>query len=123
MTGQVKEDILSRFGELGIVVSNGVLSFKPSLLRKQEFLAKDKTFNYIDVDQKKQTIAVSTGSLAFTYCQVPVIYTKSHQESVQIAFKDGTEKTFEQLTLDATTSEALFQRTGEINHIIVKVIK
>jgi hypothetical protein len=123
MTGQVKEDILSRFGELGIVVSNGVLSFKPSLLRKQEFLAKDQGFNYIDVGRNKQTIAVSAGSLAFTYCQVPVIYTKSLQERVLVVFKDGTEKTFEQLKLDKTTSEKLFQRTGEINHIIVKVIK
>jgi len=123
MTGQVKEDILSRFGELGIVVSDGVLSFKPSLLRKQEFLANDQGFNYIDVGRNKQTIAVSAGSLAFTYCQVPVIYTKSLQESVLVVFKDGTEKTFEQLKLDKTTSEKLFQRTGEINHIIVKVIK
>ncbi|MFT4839192.1 MAG: hypothetical protein ACI9V9_001104 [Oleispira sp.] len=123
MTGQVKEDILSRFGELGIVVSDGVLSFKPSLLRKQEFLAKDQGFNYIDLGRNKQTIAVSAGSLAFTYCQVPVIYTKSLQESVLVVFKDGTEKTFEQLKLDKTTSEKLFQRTGEINHIIVKVIK
>jgi hypothetical protein len=123
MTGQVKEDILSRFGELGIVVSDGVLSFKPSLLRKQEFLAKNKEFNYIDVDRNKQAITVSAGSLAFTYCQVPVIYTKSNQESVQIAFKDGTEKTFGQLKLDKTTSEKLFQRTGEINHITVEVIK
>jgi hypothetical protein len=123
MTGQVKEDILSRFGELGIVVSDGLLSFKPSLLRKQEFLAKDQGFNYIDLGRNKQTIAVSAGSLAFTYCQVPVIYTKSLQESVLVVFKDGTEKTFEQLKLDKTTSEKLFQRTGEINHIIVKVIK
>jgi hypothetical protein len=123
MTGQVKEDILSRFGELGIVVFDGVLSFKPSLLRKQEFLVKDQGFNYIDVGRNKQTLSVSAGSLAFTYCQVPVIYTKSLQESVLVVFKDGEEKTFEQLKLDKTTSEKLFQRTGEINHIIVKLIK
>ena len=123
MTGQVKEDILSRFGELGVVVSDGVLAFKPSLLRQQEFLAEDDVFNYIDVNQKEQAIAVSQGSLAFTYCQVPVIYTKSHQQSIQVVHKDGTEKTFEELKLDKTTSESLFRRTAEINHIIVKLIK
>ena len=32
MTGQVKEDILSRFGELGVTVKNGQLSFDPVLL-------------------------------------------------------------------------------------------
>ncbi|WP_213521828.1 hypothetical protein [Nonlabens sp.] len=123
MTGQVKEDILSRFGELGVVVSDGVLAFKPSLLRQQEFLAEDDVFNYIDVNQKEQAIAVSQGSLAFTYCQVPVIYTNSHQQSIQVVHKDGTEKTFEELKLDKTTSESLFRRTAEINHIIVKLIK
>ena len=39
MTGQVKEDILSRIGELGAIVSKGVLSFSPGLLRGREFQA------------------------------------------------------------------------------------
>jgi hypothetical protein len=34
MTGQVKEDILSRFGELGVVVEDGKLIFSPGLLKK-----------------------------------------------------------------------------------------
>jgi hypothetical protein len=121
MTGQVKEDILSRFGELGLVVTDGVLSFKPSLLRKQEFLKKDQDFNYIDVDQKKQTISVHAGSLAFTYCQVPVIYTNSDQEGVQVTFTDGSVKNFEKLKLDKATSEQLFQRTQQVQHIEVKI--
>jgi hypothetical protein len=121
MTGQVKEDILSRFGELGLVVTDGVLSFKPSLLRKQEFLKKDQNFNYINVDQKKQTVSVPAGSLAFTYCQVPVIYTNSDQEGVQVTFTDGSVKAFEQLKLDKATSEQLFQRTQQVEHIEVKI--
>ena len=39
MTGQVKEEILTRFGELGVCVEDGVIHFKPSLLRKAEFLS------------------------------------------------------------------------------------
>ena len=35
MTGQVKEDILSSFGELGVFVKNGKLVFNPRLLRKK----------------------------------------------------------------------------------------
>ena len=38
MTGQVKEDILSRFGELGVSVSNGAVQFNPEILRTDEFL-------------------------------------------------------------------------------------
>ena len=42
MTGQVKEDILSRFGELGVFVKEGRLFFNPCLLRKDEFLVAQK---------------------------------------------------------------------------------
>jgi len=121
MTGQVKEDILSRFGELGLVVKEGLVSFKPSLLRKQEFLKQATDFNYIGVDRKKQTIHVNAGSLAFTYCQVPVMYTTSQQQGVQVTFTDGIVKTFDQLQLDKGTSEQLFQRTQEVQHIEVKI--
>jgi hypothetical protein len=123
MTGQVKEDILSRFGELGLVVKEGLVSFKPSLLRKQEFLKQATDFNYIGVDRKKQTILVPAGSLAFTYCQVPVLYTTSDQQGVQVTFTDGTLKTFDQLKLDKGTSEQLFQRTQKVQHIEVKINK
>ncbi|GAL01803.1 hypothetical protein JCM19314_1523 [Nonlabens ulvanivorans] len=98
MTGQVKEDILSRFGELGLVVTNGMLSFKPSMLRKLEFLKTNQDFNYVDVNQKKQSIKVNTGSLAFTYCQVPVIYTQSIAENILVMFTDGDQITFDGLS-------------------------
>lgn len=123
MTGQVKEDILSRFGELGIVVTHGLVSFKPSLLRKQEFLKHSQDFNYIDVNQTNQTLSVNAGSLAFTYCQVPIIYTISKEEGVQVTFTDGNVKSFNQLELDSTTSSELFQRTKKIQYIEVNINK
>lgn len=123
MTGQVKEDILSRFGELGIVVTHGLVSFKPSLLRKQEFLKHSQDFNYIDVNQTNQTLSVNAGSLAFTYCQVPIIYTISKEEGVQVTFTDGNVKSFNQLELDSTTSSELFQRTKKIQYIEVIINK
>lgn len=51
MTGQVKEDILSRFGELGVFVTEGKLGFNPRLLRVEEFLNIPKTFTYIDINK------------------------------------------------------------------------
>ena len=41
MTGQVKEEILTRRGELGISVKNGSLCFNPTLLRVDELLSQD----------------------------------------------------------------------------------
>ncbi|PQJ30667.1 hypothetical protein BST92_01385 [Nonlabens arenilitoris] len=123
MTGQVKEDILSRFGELGLVVTDGILSFKPSMLRKSEFLDYAQDFYYVDVHQKKQILKVNTGSLAFTYCQVPIIYTQSIAENILVMFNDGHEVTFDGLSLDRVTSEMLFKRRHKIKWIKVNLNK
>ncbi len=53
MTGQVKEDILCRFGELGMRVSNGVLAFDSSILKASEFIDETQDFEYVDVAQEK----------------------------------------------------------------------
>jgi len=58
MTGQVKEEILCRFGELGVRVSNGEVHFQPDLLRASEFMAESRGTGYVDVDGNWQTIAV-----------------------------------------------------------------
>ena len=43
MTGQVKEDIICRFGELGLVVQDGCIRFHPGLLRKMNSLQQQMT--------------------------------------------------------------------------------
>ena len=39
MTGQVKEEILTRWGEFGVSIKEGVLQFSPTLLQPEEFLS------------------------------------------------------------------------------------
>ncbi len=121
MTGQVKEDILSRFGELGVFVRNGKLQFAPYMLRTSEFLKSPQSFNYTDIHLKKQRITIPANSLGFTYCQVPILYTISEKESIVVFLKDGTSRVFEQLSLDNTLSHQIFNRTGDITEIHVSV--
>ncbi|MEL6537066.1 MAG: hypothetical protein AAFQ98_16715, partial [Bacteroidota bacterium] len=121
MTGQVKEDILSRRGELGSFVKAGQLTFNPCLLRKDEFLTEDQTFRYTDVGQVSQAIALSEGMLAFTYGQVPVLYQLSDQEGIEVDYANGETSTQDSLTLSKTDSDRVFQRTGEISVIRVRI--
>ncbi|NAY92405.1 hypothetical protein GTQ34_10785 [Muricauda sp. JGD-17] len=121
MTGQVKEDILSRFGELGVFVSEGKLFFNPCMLRKDEFLEQSSEFNYVNVDGEFKKIMLEKGSLGFTYCQVPIQYRLSKKEHVEVSFKDGSQKDLDGLDLDATHSSMLFGRIGEIEGIKVWV--
>jgi hypothetical protein len=121
MTGQVKEDILSRFGELGVQVKNGQLHFNPCLLRKSEFLEEAKTFEYVDVHQETQQLPIEKGSLCFTYCQVPIIYTLAAENQLSITDKNHTTTTLNDLTLDESNSLKIFERTGEIIQIRVHI--
>ena len=40
MTGQVKEEVITRFRELGICVEASAVEFMPRLLREREFVAE-----------------------------------------------------------------------------------
>ena len=61
MTGQVKEDIISRFFELGVSVHDGQITFCPTMLKDTDFV---------------------NGELRFTYCGTEIIYSrKSKVES------------------------------------------
>ncbi len=121
MTGQVKEDILSRFGELGVFVKNSQLQFNPCLLRKSEFLEEAKIFEYIDVHQASRQLPIDKGSLCFTYCQVPVVYTLATENSLTITHKDGATTTMKDLKVDADNSREIFERTGEVVQIHVHI--
>ena len=123
MTGQVKEDILSRFGELGVYVSDGKLLFNARLLRLEEFLESPKTFKYIDVNKEAKNVELEKDSLCFTYCQIPIIYKLSNKEGLKVVLNQGAAIEFDTLELDSQTSKKVFERTGEISQIIVSVVK
>jgi len=123
MTGQVKEDILSRFGELGVFVKDGKLIFRPYLLRKEEFLTTLSKFEYIDVNGEIEVLSLDKSALGFTYCQIPIIYTKSSKETLKVFYNDGTTAEFGNLSLDVVTSNKVFNRTAEIHKIVVTIKK
>ncbi|WP_047420121.1 hypothetical protein [Cellulophaga sp. Hel_I_12] len=121
MTGQVKEDILSRFGELGVFVTKGQLYFNPCMLRKVEFLKEPKTFNYLTVSNVKSQLQLRKGELAMTYCQVPIVYKISTETNIEITLSDGQIKRVSGLSLDKSISKMVFQRSGEIEVIRVQL--
>jgi hypothetical protein len=119
MTGQVKEDILSRFGELGVFFDSGQLKFDPCLLRKEEFLNAPSTYTYRDLSNDPKEIALSAGSLAFSICQVPVVYQLSDKPGLEIELRDGTKQHSDEALLDEALSTKVFERTGEVVKLTV----
>ena len=122
MTGQVKEDLISRFGELGVSVKEGKLTFAPRILRSEEFLSNQGVFEYVNIENEVDSVKVPKGGLAFTYCQVPVIYERSDKPQI-VVHTQSEAHTIEGDTLSSELTSALFQRTNDIKKIAVSVVK
>ena len=123
MTGQVKEDIISRFGELGVYVVDGKICFKPGLLLKDEFLVKSQVFKYYDINGRQQTLMLNPEMLAFTLCQVPVVYIISKTAKVILTKIDGMEEEIDGSVIGKSLSKMIFQRKNAITRITVLINK
>ena len=88
-----------------------------------KLLICDEPTTALDVTIQKQRIEVPKDSICFTYCQVPILYSKSDVESVEVVFNNDEKISFKNLSLNKEISNQLFNRTNEVNHIKVSVIK
>jgi hypothetical protein len=118
LTGQVKEDILARWAELGARVKEGRIEFQPALLRREEFTCGRRTFEWVDLDGRARSVELDPGVLAFTYCQTPVVYHLSDSESVRVTRGDG-EDHVDGLVLPPAMSREIFRRSGVVQRIDV----
>ncbi len=121
MTGQVKEEVLTRFGELGVRVRDGAVHFEPGLLRAIEFPAEPRSFRYLDVNGDWQDIDLPAAALAFTWCQVPVVYRLDDTDApaLTLVYEYGRTEESRKLSLSESISAEVFQRSGHIRQINV----
>lgn len=99
MTGQVKEEIITRWGELGIELNKGKIVFNPEYLQEKEY--KD-------------------GNLSFTRFGIPFTYEKSgNSSSIRVMFADGKEENISGNILPESIAVKLFTRSGDIESVKV----
>ncbi|MGL2963571.1 hypothetical protein ACSVH2_07095 [Flavobacterium sp. RSB2_4_14] len=123
MTGQVKEDILTRIGELGLKMKDGKLFFQPNLLHRNEFLQSETEATFVLVNGNTKTLTLESDSLAFTVCQVPIIYRISTSNKIELFYENGTNEVLNTLELNQQISNKIFNRTGEISLVVVYLSK
>ena len=121
MTGQVKEEILTRFGELGLMVDAGVITFYPNLLCMDEMTTSSSVFRYIDISGSRREFELSPGSLAFTFCQVPVVYHKGMRSDIRVYYADGSLREISGNSLDPESCQHIFDRNGQVEWLVVGV--
>ncbi|MDP1822778.1 MAG: hypothetical protein Q8L48_06040 [Archangium sp.] len=122
MTGSVKEEVLTRLGELGVQVRQGALHFHPTLLSSRELLTAPAPFTWFDVAGTQQERTLQPGELGFTLCQVPIIYRVGATRSLEVRWADGTVQQLEGSALEAKASRAVLGRTGEVREVMVSIL-
>jgi hypothetical protein len=120
MTGQVKEEILTRWGELGVQVIRGSIHFRPTLLHAHEFFDEKHAFSYLRLNGEEATWVLPPESLGFTYCQVPICYHLAEVAAVSIERKKGPTHV-EGNKLSMADSAAIFSRSGSISRVMVHI--
>lgn len=121
MTGQVKEEVLTRAGELGLRVDEGVIRFEPVLLRPEEWTSEPALFRCVDATGAEVAVALPEGSLAFTFCQVPVVYERGARAAVGVRWADGSETRYDGAALPPEVSSEVFRRSGRVARIHLTV--
>ena len=122
MTGQVKEELITRLGELGVRIAGGTITFVPKLLRTTEFTTAAGVFHYVDAAGKEAELALPAGALAFTFCGVPIIYRRTAGvERVRVWVVGKGEQECAGMHLDSTVSALIFARSGQIARIEVEL--
>jgi hypothetical protein len=121
MTGQVKEDVIGRIGELGLAVADGRIHFRPELVRGVEFRSTPGVLHHVDLTGAARELPVPADAYGFTFCQVPVLVRRGGTAGVTVVAADGGETHVGALELDADTSAAVFARTGAVARLDVQL--
>jgi len=119
LTGQVKEDVISRLGEMGLFIRNGQIVFDTSLLNEEEVLKQPQIFEYINLEGEVETIELKENQIAFTFCQVPIIYCFNDENKIRLFFKDDNTEFNNQNSLNINYSQSIFERKGDIKKVEV----
>jgi hypothetical protein len=121
MTGLVKEEILVRWGELGVRVGDGRLRFAPRLLHRSEFMTEPHRFEYVDVAGDDRAWDLPPDSVAFTYCGVPISYVLADRPSIVVDRAAGPSELITGDELPRSTTESVFARDGQVVRLTVRV--
>jgi hypothetical protein len=71
---------------------------------------------------ESQTVALPINSLAFTICQIPVIYTSGDTAALDVTYSDGRSEGIVGSNLDEATSRHILARDGAVRLVRATVV-
>jgi hypothetical protein len=91
------------------------------LLKKDEFLFAPQKFEYYNINGELRVIDLNKNSLAFTFCQVPIVYNISGSNKIHVFYSNGKKQEIKGTTINRELSGQIFARNPGIEKIIVEV--
>lgn len=119
MTGQVKEGVLARFGELGVRVRHGQIQFDPVLIDPSEFLTEPSTMRVRG--RLDRRIDVPARAVGLTLCCTPIVVRLADRHRVIVRTRAGSSVESEGTTLSRQWSREVFSRSGKVEMIEAEV--
>jgi len=105
MTGQVKEEVLTRAGELGLRLTDGRLAWGRPMLPVEELMAG----------------ADGAGGYDMTVCGTPVRIEAGEVDAIRLEHAGGDVEEVAGCRLPTAASAAVFDRSGEVARIVVRL--
>lgn len=119
MTGQVKEDLLSRWFELGVEVNAGCIYFYPERVEQNEFIEGNLKQDDYFLKHFAMNKFEDNGTLAFSFCHIPIIYQQANSSKLMVNFSNGNVLESSEMSLSEKLSQSIFNRTGQVTRIKV----
>ena len=121
MTGQVKEQVLTRFGELGLMVRDGCIHVEPRLLPADELATEPGRAIFDGLGAAPVAVELAAHSLAFTFCQLPITLREGEGRRIEVMDQSGERTSIDGSRLDRATSAEILGRTGRLQRVDVTV--
>ena len=125
MTGQVKEELITRRMELGIRLEDGGIRFNPTLLPPDEWLLAEDEWAIPAGDRAPaRTIRIPSDGLGFQLCGIPVVYRHTDGPGrITIVDRDGTTTTIEGDLVIASIARPILDRNAMIDRIEIELVR
>ncbi|MDE0888777.1 MAG: hypothetical protein OSA40_04875 [Phycisphaerales bacterium] len=123
MTGQVKEELITRRMELGLRFNSGEIRFSPGLLLEDEWRLDEHDWLIPAGDRvPARNISIPTPGLGFQMCGVPVVYQRGDGPTrIHLVDSKGNHRLIEGDTIDTDTARGIFERDGRVSMITVDI--
>ncbi len=115
MSGQVKEDLLCRIGEVGLRIKDGRIQFDGALLHDPELRVDAGVMR----SPSGAPIDIPAGAMAISHCGVPFVIQRGAAARVDVIAPDGTRSSRDGGELDGDTSRGIWGRSGAVQRVEV----